>query len=323
MKKTITVQFLLKNGVSPNKIQEYYDIMTVLRKKIHPNIALAPSPKEYYLKGSKQIPVFVQEFIPQELNAIILCQHGNTIQGDLIYPLADFLFPHGIGVISVDNSGHGRSGKRRGDFHQPEIIFPVYTEILQKYIQQQIPCHILGESLGCTVVTKYLIEYPQIQKQISSVILQVPPYRVRILCRISVFIPILKFLLLCLHYLIGQYPIFPSNPGNTPSYFTEFRAWDRIDTIRQPRTTMRHFAYALFMLDLFHKVGHQIKKPHLILQGTADSILEPEGAIQLFNTLKHVKRRIRLFKNADHSLFYDLNSQQIYEEILNWIQKNS
>jgi len=322
MRKSPTIEFLLKNGVSFKKIQDYYNSLEILRKKIHPDIPLAPNPNEYYHLSKNGTRIFVQEFIPSKLNAIILCQHGNTIQADIFYPLADFLFQKGIGLIAVDNSGHGRSGKRRGDFNHPEILFNVYTEILEKYLQKQIPCHILGESLGCTVMMKYLLENPKIHKQIHSVIFQVPPYRVRYLWYLSAFIPLFKLVLTFLHILFGQYPIFPSGPSNTPTYISEFRDLDKIDCIRQPNTTMRHFANNLFMINEFHKYGNQIQKPCLILEGTADSILEPQGAFQLFRQLKHVKRRIHMFKNADHSLFFDINSQGVYEEIYQWILKN-
>jgi len=79
------------------------------------------------------------------------------------------------------------------------------------------------------------------------------------------------------------------------------------------------------LVEIFSKFRDAVPQipqiPILILQGTADSILEPGGAKILYQSLKSNNKELKFFKNADHSLFMDSNSQKIYGIIQVWIEK--
>jgi alpha-beta hydrolase superfamily lysophospholipase len=96
---------------------------------------------------------------------------------------------------------------------------------------------------------------------------------------------------------------------------------DCIDPIRQPRTSLGHFASALKLLRDFPNDAQNISYPLLILQGTGDSILDPLGVINFLNRYHGGQKELHLYKNAEHSLFNDMNAQQIYSDIQNWLKK--
>src|SRR6056297_2254365 len=121
-----TCAFLNDLGCTNEVIEDYYRSLVGLRTRIHSTPPYAPNPEEYYMKCSDGTNIFVQEFIPEEMNSLVLMQHGNQCQGDLYYPVADHLYPNGIGVICVDNRGHGRSGPKRGILSEPQLMCGIY-----------------------------------------------------------------------------------------------------------------------------------------------------------------------------------------------------
>jgi alpha-beta hydrolase superfamily lysophospholipase len=313
-------KFLQSNGYSESKIQEYYHWLEKLRKRIHPHSKLAPTPKESYLVFPDKTKIFMQEFIPEGCQTIILCQHGNCIQSDLFYPLADHLFKHNIGLIAVDNLGHGRSGPSRGYFNHPERIFPAYEAILKRYPDMNWYIH--GESLGCIMFSWFLTQRKRNTPKIKSFILQVPPFRLRGEIWLRPLLPIARYLVYLLRLMSWDRPFVHFKPDFNNPYFYEFHKIDQIDPIRAPKFGAAHLQSDIILFQMFPSLIKNLRIPLLILQGTHDSILDPNGALTLQRIAKDSPlRRVRLFQNSDHSLFNDKYAQSIYDEILTWIQR--
>ena len=133
--------FFLQNGYHEKDIQDYFSALQYFRDNFHRRELQAPEPSAYYLKATDGIHVYIQEFIPKNPKIILICQHGNSCQADLYYPLADHLYSKGIGVIAIDNRGHGRTGPHRGDLDKPDLMNPIYDYVIKKYAT--LPVHFL------------------------------------------------------------------------------------------------------------------------------------------------------------------------------------
>jgi len=318
----VTLQFLRK-FYTEAQITEYYDILARFRKRFHPNGQLAPDPKEHYITATDGSNIFVQEFLPENPRAIVIGQPGNNCVGDLYYPLADHLYYKGIGVIAVDNRGHGRSGPERGRFDHPELMFPIYDALLERF--QGVPCHMLGESLGSTMVSAYLSSKSKMVNSVSSAILMVAPFKMwrHALIRPLYFPPVLmvlKLILFILRIISGDRPFMAFKPDFRPTYYHEYHKLDQMDIVRAPKSTAVHFYNLILMIEQLPKNALKVKIPILILAGTGDQTLDPTGDLDFFKEAIHVHRKIHIFKNADHSLMFDKNSQQSYDIIARWLE---
>lgn len=296
--------------------------MNAQRRRIHPHGDLAPIPHEEYLKCPDGIPIYIQSFIPNNPRAMILCQHGANIHGDLYFMLADHLYPQGIGVVAVDNRGHGRSGPLRGRIDYPERIFPVYEQLISRY--SDLPWHVHGESLGCIMISWFLtsrVEQAKKKHSIESVILQVPPYRIHFVSKLKFLLPIFKIIFPFLRILSLDRPFLAFKPDFRPSYFREFHRVDQLDPIRAPKISAKHFQTMMEMFSNFQGIIPLITQPILVLEGSADDLLDCRGTIELKKTAVHSHHtKICIYQGADHSLFNDMNAQGIYDDIYNWIQ---
>jgi alpha-beta hydrolase superfamily lysophospholipase len=313
----ISVNFLQQNGVKNSMTRRYYHTLRQLREKIHPNQPLCPYPAEHYFRQEDGNTIFIQEFIPKQIKALLICQHGNNVTSDLFYTLADHLYSYNIGLAAIDNRGHGRSGPGRGMLSNPFSMVQVYSSILQKY--QKLPCHLLGESLGCIMIASFLCKSKKRPQNLKSILLQVPPYRLHPDHFLKPINAILRVLLSIIQILTFNRPIFPNKPGELGSFLPEFHKLDLIDPIRNPRIGAIHLKNDLLLLKEFAKFVPSIRYPTLILQGTADQMLSIEGTIDLFRSIPHSQKELKLYPKASHSLFIDVHSQQIYKDIHQWL----
>ncbi len=313
----LSKEYMRRLGVSEENINKYYTKLAELRHTINPRVAQQSPTKEIYLKTRDGTPIFVQMIIPNNPRAIVLFQHGHAVHSDLGYPLADFLFSKNIGTILIDNRGHGRSGPKRGKLDHPEYMFPLYYYLLKLY--PDVPKHFHGESLGTTMIAKFLTSECGKKSDLRSVILQVPPYRIRIfpLFRMLKY-PILILTNLLNILSLGRNIMF-NKPKIQKSYYKEFIQVDFFDPIRVYFLTAKDLITTTRLINDFPKDVEKVRIPTLILEGTADSLCDPVGAHQMYRKINTPKKKLIIYQGAEHSLFNDVNAKKIYEDIYDWI----
>ncbi len=331
-KPPLTYKFLSKKKVTAQIIDLYYIFLEKLRKKINPHIVPASNHKEIYLKikiKGKYEKIYIQKFMPDNLKGIVICQHGNSVHSDLFFLLADSLFDKDIGVIAIDNRGHGRSDPPAGDLWDPEYIFPFYDYFMKKY---QCPKFLLGESLGSTLVAYYLAsrEGKSFLDSLKGVIFQVSPYKLKIEERIPLrnsffghlLVKVLYFFLLLVNTISFGKKFIPNTQITDKRYYRLFSyGVDKIDPIRPEYTTARHFSTVIFLIFRFRRWLSKLKHPVLILEGTDDSIVSPGGAYNMAISQIQNQNKVKLimYKGADHSLYNDKNAKRIFFDIHSWI----
>jgi alpha-beta hydrolase superfamily lysophospholipase len=328
LENSLSLTILRNRGCSADEITKYYTNLRNLRVCIHPGGPWAPFPHESFYHAPDGVPIFVQAFIPPQPRLLVLAQHGNNVQADLFYPLADHLYAQNIGLIAVDNRGHGRSGPDRGHMNHPEYMFPVYDAITADYSRQfpDISWHMLGESLGCTLTAAYVNSLPRRMRQFCSLIFLVPPLRIRIVnqfIRSRFFLGLMKILMTFGILLSLNRPFLHNRQDFRPTYYREYHKIDQKDPIRNPKNSLRHFLTAIELFSQFERNCARITRPLFILEGTADQILDFRGSLELFKIATRAYRKVHIYKGADHSLMMDKNSASIYDELIAWLIKTT
>jgi len=309
------------HGYDAASIDAYYAMLTRFRGRFHPADRQALDPREYYIEASDGARIFVQEFLPEHPKAVVIGQPGNNCQSDLYYPLADHLYPAGIGLVAVDNRGHGRSGPSRGKFNKPSLMFPVYDALVERFAATNVPVHVLGESLGTTMFASYLANGSPASVKVASAIFLVPPYKLRrqrLLDRIKW---LAKLLLWMVRAFTLDRPVLAFKPDLRPTYFLEYHEMDVGDIIRAPKSTAVHLLGVLGQIERFHDNVKAITIPLLVLAGTGDKDLDPAGAEQLTRESASTNPALHVYENADHSLMFDMNSQGSFDAILRWVER--
>ncbi len=325
MKPPHLSEIILRGLKIPSQdIIHHYELLGHLRKRIHPRGGNTPDPREYYLRCSDGTRIFCQEWIPPTTRAIVLCQHGNNVHGDIFFPLVDALFPAGIAIIAVDNRGHGRSGFFRGHNDAPAQMNAIYYHIFKRCAREflGVPCFFLGESLGTCIATNFASRYAKLCPNLVSIIFMVSPFRIRAEFLVRLILPMFVPIVLFLRGLLGPhgYVKLPQDYNN-PTYLPEFNAYDMFDRMNSRVNTATNISHLIWLMMSFRPRVSKIQLPILILQGTGDKMVDPFGTRRLYLKVRSRKKKLIFYPNANHSLFMDQHSQAIYEHIRAWVEQ--
>jgi alpha-beta hydrolase superfamily lysophospholipase len=320
----LSEKILALEGSSPADIAQHFANLQALRERIHPRGVLAPDPKEYYVRCPDGVRIFCQEWMPAAPRALILCQHGNNVHGDIFYPLADDFYYRDFGVLAVDNRGHGRSGPVRGNLDKPAQMHAIYYNIFKQWGKEYpgVPCFFLGESLGSCIVTNFVSRYAYRCPNLVSAIFMVPPYRTRMENWIRLIIPLATPIILLFHPIIRGHPVVKLPQFyNNPSYFPEFNTFDRFDKMNNRKITVLNLLNFLAGIFPFRFHVPEVNLPALMVQGTGDNFVNPAGAQLMYKQLGSRMKKLIIYPHANHSLFMDQNSQGVFADIAAWVER--
>jgi alpha-beta hydrolase superfamily lysophospholipase len=213
----------------------------------------------------------------------------------------------------MDLRGNGRSGGQRAYVERWEE----YREDLAHFValvraeETASPIFLLGNSLGGLIVLDYTIHHPD---GLRGVIAASPP-----LGRLGVPAP-----LLALGRVLSRvWPRFSLRTG-----------MDLSALARDPVVTQ-----TVLSDPLFHRVGTArlstevvlaiarvqaaapgFPLPLLVLHGSADRMVPPEGSRQFVARVAHPDRELREYAGAFHVLFADLDRERVLTDVERWIE---
>lgn len=204
-------------------------------------------------------------------------------------------------IIAIDRRGFGNSvekGHQRGDVSN----FQRYLQDIEETCQQIRDAHqgrkffIFGKSLGCIHALHYAASH---QQSSCGLVLAAPPIRAKVGVPPALVVRVMFYLAFAPSTIIdaGKYQ---------PKEFRESE--ERKALAEDPLMTLNYSARYLYGVSGFSRTGLKngklVHEPVLILQGDADSTVDPVGAQQLLDALPTKDKTLRTFAGANHG-FYD------------------
>ena len=283
--------------------------------------------------------------IPEgEVRAIVQLSHGMVEFIDRYKPLAEDLAGRGILVTGHDHLGHGGSIRTKDDygyFAQPDGNRAVLDDLhamttLTKQLYPGVPYFLLGHSMGSFYARQYLCEYGA---ELDGAILMGTGYQpkalvtlARTVCRVlavffgwqhrSALVRDLSFL----GYNKGL-------EGRTPHDWLN-RDPAEVDKYRADERCMFTFTlnayYSMFTgilrlydPDFLNRMPKDL--PLLFLAGDADPVGEQSKGVQrAIDSLKAVGVQNitqKFYPGARHELLMELNRQEVFADIGNWLDQ--
>jgi len=177
--------------------------------------------------------------------------------------------------------------------------------------ERDAPIFLLGNSLGGLVVLDYALEHPE---QLNGVIAAAPP-----LGELSV-----PPLLMALGRAMSRiWPRFSLNVGMDLSGLARDPAV--IDTVLNDplfhrRGTARLSTEVVAAIDRVQSNAPRLRVPLLILHGSDDRMVPPDGSRKFFSKLEK-PHEYREFAGAYHGLLADVGYEQVLEEMTQWMEQ--
>lgn len=291
--------------------------------------------------------IYAVKWINKELKkykGIIQLVHGMQEHIGRYDEFAKMLADCGYIVVGHDHLGHGNTVKSEeewGYFDKKDGWNKLVEDIhiLQNLVQKEypdIPYVIMGHSMGSLLVRTYVTKY---KDNISGIIISGTSGQKRglilgqLLTKLIILFRGPKYKSTLLEYLVTGSFNKKFKPTRTKADWTT-RDYEQVDKYEKDEKCGKNFT-AIAYLDLLKGTYYLSKQknikntpniPILIFSGDKDPVGEnSKGVIRVYNMLKKAgkdKVRIRLFKDGRHEMLNEINKEEVYYFVLDWLDKN-
>jgi alpha-beta hydrolase superfamily lysophospholipase len=273
--------------------------------------------REGTFAGAGGLALYYQAWLPPDNHprAVLVNLHGLGDHSGLYPTLANYFPARGIALYAYDMRGNGRSPGQRayvGGWREYRDDLHAFLARVREW-EGSLPVFVLGNSLGALVVLEHTLHYPP---SVEGVIAAAPPLGM-------VGVPPL---LMALGRVMSRiWPRFSLEVGmdltglaRDPAVIEAVVA----DPFFHRRGTARLSTEVTSAIARVQAGAPGFPVPLLILHGSDDRMVPPEGSRQFFARLRQADREYREYPGAYHGLLADLNHQEVLEDVGRWIESH-
>jgi alpha-beta hydrolase superfamily lysophospholipase len=266
--------------------------------------------------GAGGLPLYYQAWLPRDRRrrkAVLINLHGLGDHSGLYPTLAGHFPAHGIALYAYDMRGNGRSPGQRAylrGWHEYRGDLRAFLDRVRKW-EGDLPLFILGNSLGGLVVLDYALHYPT---GLRGVIAVAPPLG-------EVGVPPA---LMALGRIMSRiWPRFSLEVGMDLSGLARDPAVvDTVlaDPLFHRRGTARLSTEVSAAIQRVQARAETLSVPLLILHGSADRMVPPEGSRRFFSRVELEDREFLEYPDAYHCLFADVGHEEVLKDVEQWLE---
>lgn len=302
--------------------------------------------EDFYFTSSIGNKIYAKMWRNKEIEqyrGIVQLVHGMQEHIERYDEFAEEIANNGYIVVGHDHLGHGRTVKNEEDFgyfskengweHLSQDVHILQKEISGKY--PNLPYIIFGHSMGSLVVRTYLTKYDD---NLTAVILSGTSGQKaglitgQILTKCIMLLKGERYRSPLLEYLITGSFNKKFKPNRTKADWTT-RDEEAVDKYQKDPLCGINFTTngylnllkGSYYLSKQKNINKTAKVPILLISGDKDPVGGMgKGVIRVENMLKKAGLQdvtIRLFKDARHELTNEINKDEVYYVIFNWLNK--
>jgi alpha-beta hydrolase superfamily lysophospholipase len=244
---------------------------------------------------------------------VLVNLHGLGDHSGLYPNLASYIPGQDIALYAYDMRGNGRSPGQRAylrSWREFRDDLGAFVGRVREW-EGDLPLFLLGNSLGGLVVLDYALDHAA---GLAGVIAAAPP-----LGRLSVP-PVLMALGRLMSRVIPRFSLQVGMDLTGLARDPSVRDTVLADPYFHRRGTARLSTEVTAAIARVHQRAADLSVPVLILHGSADRMVPPEGSRSFFAKLHHVDREFREYPEAYHALFADLNHAEVLGDLERWLE---
>ena len=271
--------------------------------------------QEGNFKGIRGGNIYHQCWLPEKKpKAVLLIVHGLAEHSGRYSNVVNYFVPLGYAVYGMDLPGHGRSDGRRVHVKR----FEDYTDQLKAYFdmvrvwQSDTPIFLTGHSMGGLIAGRYLLDH---QEELAGAILSAPsvkvpdtvsPATIAVGRVLSVLVPTMGLLQLEAEGICRD-------PAVVEAYVTD-------SLVHTGKVTARLSAELLKAMQLVSDQAAAIELPILLVQGTADRLVDPDGARMLYERAASTDKTIKTYDGLYHEVFNEPEHDRVLKDVETWLE---
>jgi alpha-beta hydrolase superfamily lysophospholipase len=268
-----------------------------------------------HFKGVRDTRIYYQVWLPdEEPRAVLLVVHGLGEHSGRYMNVANHFVPLGYAVYGLDHLGHGKSEGTReyveqfGDFTDTLTIF---CDMVADW-QTGKPIFILGHSMGGLITSYYLLNC---QDRFMGAIISAP--LVRIGEGVSPGAIVMSKILSKLAPRLGLVAVDANGISQDPDVV---KAYVNDPLVYHGKTPARLGAEMLSAMQRVTVETGKITHPFIIVQGSADSLVEPSGAQMLYDQAGSEDKTLKIYEGLYHEVFNEPERDRVLGDVESWLE---
>jgi alpha-beta hydrolase superfamily lysophospholipase len=243
---------------------------------------------------------------------LILVVHGVAEHAGRYHHVADLLVGLGLRVAILDHRGHGRSGGKRllvRDLSE----FSADLETLRKLeLVTGAPTYLLGHSMGGCIALDYALDH---QSSLTALILSAPAV-----------LPgdDINPVLMRVAKVLGK--VAPGLPGQKLSSASISRdpavvaAYDADPLVFRGKLSAGIGGAMLRAMDSFPARLPSLTLPLLVLSGTEDKLVNPDGARLVDRLAGSTDKTLKMYDGLYHEVFNEPEKELVLGDLRDWLK---
>jgi len=228
--------------------------------------------------------------------------------------LMTHLVAQDMAVYGLDHVGHGKSEGTRVFVNQ----FADFTTALDRVVAQvreeqpSAPIFLYGHSIGALIAAMFLIDHSD---NLAGAIFSGPC--VKVPANVSAITVFLAKVLSRITPKLGLSAVDASGISRDPA---QVQAYIDDPLVYNGKTTAR---LACELLKAMHRVAaeaSEITLPALIIQGSADTVIDPDGAILLHEWISSADKTLTVYDGLYHEIHNEPEYPQVVADVTSWLE---
>ena len=268
-----------------------------------------------FFKGVRDANIYYQGWLPEdESKAVLLIVHGLAEHSGRYMNVVNHFVPLGYAVYGLDHLGHGQSDGTRVYVER----FEDFTDTLKIYFdmvrvwQPDRPIFLVGHSLGGLISAVYLLDH---QAELAGAVISAPV--VKVPDSTSPMIILAGKLFSALAPKLGLIQLEAQGVSRDPAVV---QAYVSDPLVYTGKTTARLAAELLQAMQRVTAEATEISLPILIVQGSADRLVDPGGARMLVDMLSSADKAIKIYDGFYHEVFNEPERAQVLSDVEAWLE---
>jgi alpha-beta hydrolase superfamily lysophospholipase len=222
--------------------------------------------------------------------------------------------PLGYAAYGIDHIGHGKSEGTRVYVER----FDDYTNTLKVYFdkirvwQPGKPIFLVGHSMGGLISAVYLLAH---QAELAGAVLSGPAVKIP-----SHVTPPILFVGKILSALIPKFGLLALEADGVSRDPAVVQAYVSDPLVYRGKMTARLAAEMLEAMQTIRDQAARITLPIMIVQGSADRLVNPAGAQMLYDAVSSADKEIRIYDGFYHEVFNEPEHDRVLHDIELWLE---
>ena len=268
-----------------------------------------------FFEGVRGVRVYRQCWLPDgEPKAVLLVVHGLGEHCGRYTNVVNHLVPLGYALYGLDHVGHGKSDGAREYVER----FDDFTDTLDIYrgmvtqAQPDKPLILYGHSLGGLISTTYLLDH---QAGLAGAVLSAPLSRVPE--NVSAMTITMGRVLSRLAPKAGVLPLDATGVSRDPAVV---QAYVDDPLVFHGKTPARLGAEMLRAMQRVTAEAGKITLPVMMLQGSADRLVNPDDARFLYNAVSSADKTLKVYEGLCHEVHNEPECATVLQDVEAWLK---